>query len=89
MNLNLLTRLRCLGFILYPCVPNTTHVTQETDQLYGPFKTQFLENLDLLCEARLQKNVSLLLQPKFVGLPLFRGIDTKTLCNIEVVGRHF
>jgi hypothetical protein len=26
MNLNLLARLRCLGFILYPCVPNTTHV---------------------------------------------------------------
>ncbi len=26
MNLNLLARLRCLGFILYPCVPNTTHM---------------------------------------------------------------
>ena len=58
-------------------------MTQETDQLYGPFKTQFLENLDLLCEARLQKNVSLLLQPKFVGLPLFGGINTETSCNIE------
>ncbi len=31
MNLNLLARLRCLGSILYPCVPNTMHVTQETD----------------------------------------------------------
>jgi hypothetical protein len=30
MNLNLLTKLRLLGFVLYPCVPNTTHVTQET-----------------------------------------------------------
>ena len=50
MNLNLvLARLRHLGFILYPCVPNATHVTQETDQLYGPSKTQFLENLDLIC----------------------------------------
>ena len=59
MSLNLLARLRHMGFILYPCVPNTTHVMQETDQLYCPFKTQFLENLDLICEARLQKNVSL------------------------------
>ena len=31
-NLKLLAKLRMLGFILYPCVPNTTHVTQETDQ---------------------------------------------------------
>jgi hypothetical protein len=59
MNLNLLARLRHIGFILYPCDPNTTHMTQETDQLYGPFKTQFLENLDLTCEAQLRKNVSL------------------------------
>ncbi len=61
-------------------------MTKETDQLYGPSKTQFLENLNLnlICKARLQKNVSLLLQPKFVGLPLFGGIDTETSCNIEV-----
>ena len=32
MNLNLLVKLRLLGFVLYPCTPNTTHVTQETDQ---------------------------------------------------------
>ena len=43
------------------------------------YKTQFLENLHLM-----QKNVYLSLQPKFVGLPLFRGIDTETSCNIEV-----
>ena len=73
-----------MGFILYPCVPNTTHMMQETDRLYGPFKTQFVENLDLICKARLQKNVALSLQPKFVGLPLFGGIDTETSCNIEV-----
>ena len=39
MNLNLLAKLRLLGFVLYPCVPSTTHVTQETDQNYGPFNT--------------------------------------------------
>ncbi len=57
---------------------------QEADQLYGPFKTQFLEILNLIYKARLQKDVSLSVQPKFVGLPLFGGVDTKTSCNIEV-----
>ena len=40
-NANLLANLRHLGFILYPGVPNTTAVSQETDRNYGPFKTQF------------------------------------------------
>jgi hypothetical protein len=71
MNLNLLAKLRLLGFVLYPCVPNTTHVTQETDQNYGPFKTQFLSNLDLIVDKRLTAKKSLSLQQKFVGLPLF------------------
>ena len=84
MNLNLLARLRRLGFILYPCVPNTTHVTQETNQLYGPFKTQFLKNLDLMVDARLEANVTLSLQPKLVGLPAFGGIDRESGYNIEV-----
>ena len=84
MNLNLLARLRRLGFILYPCVPNTTHVTQETDQLYGAFKMQFLKNLDLMVDARLEANVSLSLQPKMVGLPTFGGIDRDTGYNVEV-----
>ena len=75
MNLSLLSSLKFLGIVLYPCVPNTTHVMQETDQLYGPFKTQFLKNLDLKVEARLNKNKSLLsLAPKivfFLGSHLF------------------
>jgi hypothetical protein len=84
MNLNLLARLRRLGFILYPCVPNTTHVTQETDQLYGPFKTTFIESLDCICEARMRKKVSLSLQPKLVGLPLFGGFDADSECHVDV-----
>ena len=71
INLNLLAKLRLFGFVLYPCVPNTTHVTQETDQNYGPFKTQFLSNLDLIVDKRLTAKKSLSLQQKFVGLPLF------------------
>ncbi len=59
MNLNLLLKLRLLGFVLYPCVPNTTHVTQETYQNYGPFKTQFLSNLDLIVDKILTTKKSL------------------------------
>ena len=84
LSLKLLSKLRLLGFILYPCVPNTTHVTQETDQNYGPFKTQFLSNLDLIVDARLAKKKSLTLQPKFVGLPLFGGVDHETELQVEL-----
>ena len=48
---SLLTKLRMLGFILYPGVPNTTSVTQETDRNYGPFKTQFSSELGARCSA--------------------------------------
>jgi hypothetical protein len=44
MELGFLAEVRTLGFIIYPGVPNTTAVTQETDQSYGPFKTQFQKN---------------------------------------------
>jgi hypothetical protein len=75
MNLQLLASLKFLGIVLYPCIPNTIHVMHETDQLCGPFKTQFLKNLDLIIEARINNNKSLLLAPKMVGLPLFGGVD--------------
>jgi hypothetical protein len=29
------------GIVIYPSVPNTTHVTQEIDQVYGGFKTDY------------------------------------------------
>jgi hypothetical protein len=59
-------------------------VTQETDQNYGPFKTQFLSNLDLIVNARLTLKKSLSLQQKFVGLPLFGGVDRDTQYHVEV-----
>jgi hypothetical protein len=73
-----------LGFHPVPLLSNTTHVMQETDHLYGPFKTRLLANLDLICDAQLKENVSLSPQPKVVGLPLFGGVDTENGCNIEV-----
>jgi hypothetical protein len=78
MNLQLLASLKLLGIVLYPCIPNATHVMQETDQLYGLFKTQFWKNLDLIAEGRLDNNKSLLLAPKMVGLPLFGRVDWET-----------
>ena len=39
--MKLLARLRPLGFVLYPGVPNTTEVSQDTDRNYGTFKTVF------------------------------------------------
>ena len=83
-NIDLLVRLKMLGFILYPGVPNTTHVTQETDRNYGPFKTKFVSNLDTIVSERIAARKSLLLQPKLVGLPVFGGEDPETGCMIPM-----
>jgi hypothetical protein len=63
---------------MYPGIPNTTHMSQETDQQYGAFKTQFSINLDTIVEGRINSGVSLSLQPELVGLPLFGGVDNET-----------
>jgi len=36
------------GVVIYPSVPNTTHVTQEMDQVYGSFKTDYRKSLQEL-----------------------------------------
>jgi hypothetical protein len=46
---HLLVQLRLRGFYLFPSVPNTTAVSQETDQNYGPFKSALRRNLIVLC----------------------------------------
>ncbi len=48
MNLDLLADLQSSGFIFFPGVPNTTAVMQETDQNYGPLKTQYSTILTML-----------------------------------------
>ena len=53
LNPNLLAFLRFHGFILYPGVPNTTAVTQETDQSYGPFQSAVRTNLQLIIDERI------------------------------------
>ena len=38
LNSVMLAEMKLLGFYLLPCVPDTTHITQTTDQNYGQFK---------------------------------------------------
>jgi hypothetical protein len=52
MNVEMLARLRVQGLYLVPGVPNTTSVTQETDQNYGPFKGTYRGNIRTLSQAR-------------------------------------
>lgn len=83
MNIDLLCWLRREGFILYPSVPNTTAVTQETDQNYGQFKSQFRTNLSLVIDHRVEMGESVSLQPWLVGLFVFGGIDLVTEYEVE------
>ena len=58
LNSNILAYTRNLIFIIYPILPNTNAVTKETYQSYGPFKTQFIEKLNMLSDARIIHNDS-------------------------------
>ena len=78
LNINLLAELCLLGFYLYPGVPNTMAVTQETDQNYWPFKGQFRANLGEIVDARISAKKSISLQPWLVGLIVFGGTDEET-----------
>ena len=82
MNVKLLADLWLAGFILYPGVPNTTHVTQETDISYGLFKSKFQENLDRLTRDRLRYGMGSSIHSSIVGLVLvFSGKDPVTGCR--------
>lgn len=87
MNTRLLAKLKHRGFYLYPGVPNTTHVTQETDRNYGPFKTQFVTNLKNVVENRIVKGLGgikcVTLPMWMVGLIVFGGTDPDTGFKVE------
>ena len=76
--MELLAELRVRGWYLYPGVPNTTAVSQETDRNYGPFKTQFYNNLAAIVAQRLAEKKTVSLQPWLVGLIVFGGVDEIT-----------
>ncbi len=75
LNVELLASHCVLGFYLHPGVPNTTAVTQEMDQNYGPFKSTFWENLEFLTSTRLNCNMSPIIKPFLIGLLGFGRID--------------
>jgi hypothetical protein len=54
-NAKLLGYLQFHGFLLFPGILNTTVVTQETDQSYGPFQSALQTNLQLLIDKRIRK----------------------------------
>eukprot|EP00804_Cyclotella_cryptica_P007858 CCRYP_001439-RA/>CCRYP_001439-RA protein AED:0.28 eAED:0.18 QI:0/0/0/1/0/0/2/0/291 len=63
LEIDFLVEARTSGFIIYPSVPNTTAVTQETDQSYGPFKSEFAQNLRALSDARINGDFPTSLPP--------------------------
>ena len=67
----LLTYCRNLGLYLYPSVPNSTAVSQETDRNYGPFKHYFRVELDNLMTARIDANEGTNMPPWMIGLLVF------------------
>ena len=78
LQVELLAKLWFLGVYLYPCVPNTSAGTQETDRTYGLFKSKYRTNLaDLIDECVNQgKSVSM---PQYKhGLLVFGGVDPDT-----------
>ena len=73
MNLDMLADLRLQGVYVIPGVPNTTHVTQETDQNYGLYKSIYRGNLQLLSEAR--QKMRKLIMVSDLPLRVFGGYD--------------
>jgi hypothetical protein len=78
LQIELLAQLRYLGVYLYPCVPNTTAVTQETDRTYGKFKSQYRVNLELLVDELVKQDKTVSVPQHKHGLLVFGGIDVDT-----------
>ena len=60
-NLDMLAYIRALGVYCYLGVPNTTQVTQETDQNYGTFRSTFRQNLETLTQEIFDLDKTLML----------------------------
>ena len=79
MNIKLLAKLRAQCYYLYPGVPNTIAVIQETDQLFGELKSKFWANLNRLVDERLaQGKTPVSFKPEIVGQLVFGKADPST-----------
>jgi hypothetical protein len=83
LQIELLAELRFLGVYLYPCVPNTTAVTQETDRTYGMFKSRYRQNLELLVDECVLQDLSVSVPQSKHGLLVFGGVDPETKLVLE------
>jgi hypothetical protein len=83
LQIELLAELRFLGVYLYLCVPNTTAVTQEMDQTYGGFKSQYRHNLELLVDELVLSEKSVSVPRHKHGLLVFGGIDEDTKLELD------
>ena len=91
LNQTLLARLINLSVIMYLGVLNMTAITQETNRNYGPLKTQFRANLDIMVWERITKKVSVSMQPWLANLVIFGGTDPDTVqldFFCEIYGVH-
>jgi hypothetical protein len=81
----MLAKLRVRGVYLVPGVPNTTAVTQETDQNYGHFKSVYRRNIRNLSQERFSRKMTM----RVTDLPLlvFGGTcnDTGIECESAFV----
>jgi hypothetical protein len=78
LQIDLLAKLRHLGVYLYPCVPNTTAVTHETDHTYGKFKTRFRTNLEQLVNECITQDLPVKVLQYKLALLVFGGKDPET-----------
>ena len=76
MNVEMLAHMRIGGLHIVPGLPNTTGMTQETDQNYGPFKGQCRNNLHLLATERFEKKKTI--DVNDLPLLVFGGEDPET-----------
>jgi hypothetical protein len=79
----MLAELRMMGVYLIPGVPNTTHTTQETDQLYGPFKHHYRDNLQALTQERYSSNPRDTIKITDIGLLVFGRQGTNQLVHLR------
>ncbi len=64
-------------------MPNTTAVTQETDQTYGIFKSRYKQNLELLVDECVRQDLNVSVPQYKHGLLVFGGVDDKTKLELE------
>ncbi len=83
ISIELLVELRASGFILFPGVPNTTAVSQETDQSFGPFKHQYTKNLDAIVKVHVNQNKPTSLPLWMVCLVVYGEKDPETGLVVE------